>query len=277
MFYDLGEIYMQSDNFGFLPFVDQDIPFVDSINLMEILHAVCEEEDFKRALSLLVLSTFERHHAISALLIAPESELKSMRWKVTHQHGLRSTLPEDQLFSLKSNHKIVKLIEKARVTRAYLNGKETANDLLVSGKRNLDSDIQEDHGIICVPLIQNLEVRAGLIIVLEKQVEISGSDRALLAGLQAIFSYFYFKHRDETSSNFGMSEFSSVKKVLTRLSKEQKMIARLLLQGQSDEAICDELHLDREEFQEYYDTLCAFLFAQTREEVIQELRLMDLP
>jgi len=268
---------MRSDSPGFLPFVDHDIPFVDSINLMELLHAVCEEEDFKRALTLVVVSTFERHHAISALLIAPESDLNSMKWEVTHQYSLRSTLPEDQLFSLNSNHKIVKLIEQARVTRAYSNGKEKANDLLISVESTLDSDLQENHGIICIPLIQNLEVRAGLIIVLEKQVEISGSDRALLAGLQAIFSFFYFKHLGETSSNFGISKFASGGKRLTRLSKEQKMIARLLLQGQSDEAICDKLNFEREEFQQFYDTISAFLFAQTREEVIQELRLMDLP
>ena len=268
---------MQSDSLGFLPFVDRDIPFVDSINLMEILDAVCEEEDFTRALTLLVLSTFERHHAISALLIAPESDAKTTKWKVTHQHNLRSNDPENTHFSLNSNHKIVKLIEQARVTRAYSNGKEKANELIISDESNLNPDIQEDHGIICIPLIQNLEVRAGLIIVLEKQIEISGSDCSLLAGLQAIFSFFYFRQRGEFISNFGISEFSSGSKVLTRLSKEQKMIARLMLQGQSDESICAELHLDKEEFREYYDGISVFLFAQTREEVIQEFRLMDLP
>jgi len=267
---------MQSERPGFLPFAVQDIPFVDAINLMEILSAVCEEEDFKRALKLLVLSTFERHHAISALLITPETDLKSKKWQVTHQYNLRSNEFEEMPFSLNSNHKIVKLIERARVTRAYSNGQENTNDSIDSGTGNLSSKIGEDHGIICIPLIKNLEVLAGLVIVSEKQVEISGSDHSLLSGLQAIFSFFYFKQRQEAASNFGIGEFYSGNKVLTRLSKEQKMIARLMLQGQNDETIVDKLNLDREEFQEYYDGIAAFLFAQTREEIIHELRLMDL-
>jgi hypothetical protein len=78
---------MESSSLGFLPFIDHEIPFVDSLNLMEILNAVCEEEDFQRALELLVVATFERHHAISALLIAPGNEIgaKNHFKKETHQ------------------------------------------------------------------------------------------------------------------------------------------------------------------------------------------------
>ena len=268
---------MENSSLGFLPFVDQEIPFVDSLNLMEILDAVCEEEDFHRALELLAVSTFERHHAISALLIAPGDDLDSSTWKVSHQHNLASNEPENMIFSLNSNHKIVKLIEQARVTRAYSNGKETANGpIITSVSDENSSEFQETHGIICIPLIQNLEARAGLIIVLEKQIEISGSDRSLLAGLQAIFSYFYFKRRRESNRNFGSIGLSFGDGMTSHLSYMQKIIARLMLEGRSDKEIFVELNLNIEEFQTLYSGIASYVFAQTREEIIQELSLLDL-
>jgi DNA-binding CsgD family transcriptional regulator len=268
---------MESSSLGFLPFVDHEIPFVDSLNLMEILNAVCEEEDFQRALELLVVATFERHQAIGALLIAPGDDIGATTWKVSHQHNIGSNEPENMIFSLKSNHKIVKLIEQARVTRAYSNGKETANGPIFTSASNVNlGEFQETHGIVCIPLIQNLEARAGLIIILENQIEISGSDRSLLAGLQAIFSFFYFKRRRETNMEYGTNGPSFGDGMANHLTYMQKKIARLMLEGRSDKDIFVELNLNIEEFQRYYDGIARYVFAQTRDEIIQELSLMDL-
>ena len=268
---------MESSSLGFLPFVDHEIPFVDSLNLMEILNAVCEEEDFQRALELLVVATFERHHAISALLIAPGGDADTKSWKVSHQHNLGSIEADNMIFSLNSNHKIVKLIEQARVTRAYSNGKETANGPIITSASDINSGkFQETHGIICIPLIQNLEARAGLIIVLEKQIEISGSDRSLLAGLQAIFSFFYFKRRRESNMEYETNGLSFGDGMASHLSYMQKKIARLMLEGRSNKDIFVELNLNIEEFQRHYDGISTYVFAQTRDEIIQELSLMDL-
>ena len=56
----------------------------------------------------------------------------------------------------------------------------------------------------------------------------------------------------------------------------QKKIARLMLEGHSDKDIFVELNLNIEEFQRHYDGIAAYVFAQNRDEIIQELSLMDL-
>jgi DNA-binding CsgD family transcriptional regulator len=268
---------MESSSWGFLPVVDHEIPFVDSLNLIEILNAVSGEEDFQRALELLVVATFERHHALSALLISPGNDIGAKNWEVSHQHNIGSSESENMIFSLNSNHKIVKLIEQARVTRAYSNGKETANGPIITSASDTNlGKFQETHGIICIPLIHNLEARAGLIIVLEKQIEISGSDRSLLAGLQAIFSFFYFKRLRESSLDYGVNSLSFGDGLTSNLSYMQKMVARLLLEGRTDNEIIVELNLNIEEFHRHYDGIASYVFAQTRDEIIQELSLMDL-
>jgi DNA-binding CsgD family transcriptional regulator len=56
----------------------------------------------------------------------------------------------------------------------------------------------------------------------------------------------------------------------------QKKIARHMLEGHSDKDIFVELNLNIEEFQRHYDGIATYVLAQTRDEIIQELSLMDL-
>ena len=268
---------MESIGFGFLPYAHPGLAFTDAINLIEILSAVCEEDDFQGALRLLVSSTFERHHAISALIIAEGSELEAENWNVTHQFNLRESGDDNKLLTLNSNHKIVKLIRQNRVTRANSNGTETQEiPIITSLPDTPTTNLQESHGIICIPLILNLEAHAGLVVVLEKQVEISGIDQSLLAGLQAIFSFFYFKRRRDPILDFSQSDDFLDTGTISQLTYVQVRIARLLLEGKSDEAITFELELTSSDFQKHYKRISEYLFAESKDEIIRELRLMGI-
>ena len=259
-------------NIGFLPFLDPAKPLLNSVNLIEVLASVDVQKDFGRALDLLESSILGDFGVTHISLLAPAlNKFNGGDWISCFQSSSAVEGQEGIILSLNAGHKIREIASSGVVSKATTNG-----DYSIYDDGGDEFNTTETHEIICVPLLHNLEAKGALVILRERGKEFSETDLSHLSSVQSIFSHFYFKNRPDLTPFFGLTTQAPKSFEDFGFSQIQERIARLLLDGKTDRQIKSYLKIAEERFKEELQFISEILFVQSRNEVIEELSVLNL-
>ena len=252
---------------GFLPFLSKEKPLINSVGLLEILSIIEEEVGVKGAIDALRSSIFGDLAVEYIALIAPaNSHLYEGDWVVWHQSKSDLQAQGGVSLQIDANHALRDLAKRGLVARSTTSGYTVNND---------PSEYSGNHGekleLICIPLFYNLEAQGALMIVCQRTKELYDLDPALLSGVQAIFSHFFFKFRPDTQRQAFLTEKHENDYSEYGFTEIEERIARAFLANKTDLQIIQKLTISQEEFNQKCKIMAEKLSVQSRAEIIEEL------
>jgi DNA-binding CsgD family transcriptional regulator len=252
---------------GFLPFLSKEKPLINSVGLLEILSVIESEADVKGAIDALQSSIFGDLAVENIALVAPaNSHLYEGDWVVWHQSKSDSQAQGGVSLELDAKHALRGLAKRGLVVRSTTSGHIVNND---------PSEYSGNHGekleLICIPLFYNLEAQGALMIVCQRTKELYDLDPALLSGVQAIFSHFFFKFRPDTQRQVLLTEKYENDYSEYGFTEIEERIARAFLADKTDLQITRKLTISQEELNQKCKIMAGKLSVQSRDEIIEEL------
>jgi hypothetical protein len=265
--FERGDSDLGSEDVGFLPFLAREKPILNSLALLEILTLLEGHNNFQGAIEQVKASILQDIEVVDISLVAPaELHLDDGVWTCWFSTSSGVEPDHRDLLSIGNQHAIRDIAKRGLVARTT-----TSGYLVLEDSSGDYSDHGEKYELICIPLFFNLEAKAALLVVCERTEQLYELELALVSGVQAIFSYFFFNYRNDTKRSLSTSKLNGATQDQYGFSSIQADIARELLSNKSDLQILNTLNISISELNNHLAAIGTTLLVKTREEVIDEL------